>query len=186
MVLSNFYTKFHDFSMIIQVFSNSMIFPCMELFLVIFQVFLDFQSLWEPCNVILLPNELNANCIKVFQDMTVSATQADKLESMAREQSNCSLWYQFRKGRLTASNFHEITHSDTKACSSTSLLKKVMHYNASFNSYATNWGIKDEQSAIEEYIQLVSKVHTNFQVRKCGLIVNQCHTYLAASPDSLV
>ena len=35
--------------MISQVFSNSMIFPCMELFLVIFQVFHDFQSLWEPC-----------------------------------------------------------------------------------------------------------------------------------------
>ena len=26
-----------------------MIFPCMKLFLVIFQVFHDFQSLWEPC-----------------------------------------------------------------------------------------------------------------------------------------
>ena len=37
------------FSMIILIFSNSMIFPRMELFLVIFQVFHDFQSLWEPC-----------------------------------------------------------------------------------------------------------------------------------------
>ena len=26
-----------------------MIFPCMELFFLIFQVFHDFQSLWEPC-----------------------------------------------------------------------------------------------------------------------------------------
>ena len=47
-VLSYYVTKFHDFSMTIQGFSNSMIFPCMELFLVIFQVFHDFQSLWEP------------------------------------------------------------------------------------------------------------------------------------------
>ena len=43
------FKKFHDFSMLIQVFSNSMIFPCMELFFVIFQVFHDFQSLWESC-----------------------------------------------------------------------------------------------------------------------------------------
>ena len=28
-----------------------MIFPCMELFLVIFQVFHDFQVLWEPCHL---------------------------------------------------------------------------------------------------------------------------------------
>ena len=48
-VSSNYFTKFHDFSMIIQVFSNSMIFPCMALFLVIFQVFHHFQNLWEPC-----------------------------------------------------------------------------------------------------------------------------------------
>ena len=47
MVSSNYFIKF-PISMIIQVFSNSMIFPCMELFLVIFQVFHDFQSLWEP------------------------------------------------------------------------------------------------------------------------------------------
>ena len=38
-------------SMIIQIFSNSMIFPCMELILVIFQVFHDFQSLSEPCTM---------------------------------------------------------------------------------------------------------------------------------------
>ena len=38
------------FSMIIQVFfKNSMIFPCMELFIMIFQFFHDFQSWWEPC-----------------------------------------------------------------------------------------------------------------------------------------
>ena len=49
--------------MIIQVFSNSMIFPCMELLLVIFQVFHDFQSLWEPCyiNRACIPIQTSAN-----------------------------------------------------------------------------------------------------------------------------
>ena len=42
------FTKFHDFSMIFQFLSNSMIFPCMEFLFVIFQVFHDFHSLWEP------------------------------------------------------------------------------------------------------------------------------------------
>ena len=46
--LAYYFSKFHDFPMIIHVFSNSMIFPCMELFLVIFQVVHYFQSLWEP------------------------------------------------------------------------------------------------------------------------------------------
>ena len=43
------FIKFHDFSMIFPHFSNSMIFPCMELFLAIFHVFQVFQCLWEPC-----------------------------------------------------------------------------------------------------------------------------------------
>ena len=48
-VSSNYFTKFHDFSRIIQVFSNSMIFPYMKLFFDVFQVFHDFQSLRESC-----------------------------------------------------------------------------------------------------------------------------------------
>ena len=36
-----------------------MIFLCMELFLVIFQVFHDFQSLWEPCNGIISNTHYN-------------------------------------------------------------------------------------------------------------------------------
>ena len=35
----------------IQVFSNVMIFQCMDFFLVIFQVFHDFQSLWDFLSV---------------------------------------------------------------------------------------------------------------------------------------
>ena len=48
-VSSTNFPKFHDFSRIFQLLSNSMIFPCMEFLFVIFQVFHDFQSLWEPC-----------------------------------------------------------------------------------------------------------------------------------------
>ena len=51
-VSSIYFTKFLDFSMIIQFFSNSMIFSMHGTFLVIFQVFHDFQSLWEPCQCI--------------------------------------------------------------------------------------------------------------------------------------
>ena len=62
LMLSSNYTKFHDFSMIIQLFSNSTIFPCMELFLVIFQVFHDFQSLWESCNRVPINDRVFDGC----------------------------------------------------------------------------------------------------------------------------
>ena len=48
MVSSNYFAKFHDFSMIIQVFSKIHDFFIRGTFFVIFQVFREFQSLWEP------------------------------------------------------------------------------------------------------------------------------------------
>ncbi len=41
--------KFHDFSMILAFFPNSMIFPGLENAFLIFQVFHDFPGRWEPC-----------------------------------------------------------------------------------------------------------------------------------------
>ena len=43
--------KFHDFSMILAFFSNSMIFPGLENAFFIFQVFHDFPWRWEPCAI---------------------------------------------------------------------------------------------------------------------------------------
>ena len=45
----NLFHKIPWFSMIIQAFSNPMIFPCMDFFFMIFQIFFDFPSLWEHC-----------------------------------------------------------------------------------------------------------------------------------------
>ncbi len=42
--------KFHDFSMILAFFSNSMI-PGLENAFLIFQVFHDFPGRWEPCDM---------------------------------------------------------------------------------------------------------------------------------------
>ena len=53
------------FPWLFRVFSNSMIFPCMELFFLIFQVFHDFQSLWEHCwqiGSITVLNTLSSEC----------------------------------------------------------------------------------------------------------------------------
>ena len=144
------------------------------------------SNLYSVDNVVLSPEELGVKCKEVFDTINFTVLQAGKLEAMTRQQSNCSLWYQFRKGRITASNFHEVLHSDSEVSSSPSLLKKIMHYNASFSTYATEWGLKHEQVAIDKYEETLKNKHTNFQVRKCGLFVNDQFPYLAASPDALV
>ena len=50
-VSSNYFTKFHDFPMIIQVFSNSMIFPRMELFIWFFRFSMISSACGNPAYV---------------------------------------------------------------------------------------------------------------------------------------
>ena len=142
--------------------------------------------LYSTDNVILSADELKRKCVTIFDSLSVTSSQAEKVEAMTRQQSNCPLWFQFRKGRLTASNFQEIIHSDINICSSVSLLKKIMNYSSLVKTSATEWGLKSEQSAIDQYRYAVSKDHQNFKVRKCGLIINQNYPYLAATPDAVV
>ncbi len=49
--------KFHDFSMILAFFPNSMIFPGLENAFFIFQVFHDFPGRWEPCLELFVPQK---------------------------------------------------------------------------------------------------------------------------------
>ena len=69
--------------MIIQVFSNSMIFPCMELFLVIFQVFHDFQSLWEPCMTVSIQTDGQAHNVLISHRQVTKAKKAAAI---------CTVW----------------------------------------------------------------------------------------------
>ena len=48
--------------MIFQFFSNSMIFPCMELFFGIFQVFQVFQCSWEPWSMVCKLQQVSDHC----------------------------------------------------------------------------------------------------------------------------
>ena len=85
--------------MIIQVFSNSMIFPCMELFLVIFQVFHDFQSLWEPCN------GLSYSC----REGALLPFQGPPMHSLTVSRTKKGLSYSFKDHQGTLLHFSRTT-----------------------------------------------------------------------------
>ena len=77
--------------MIIQVFSNYMIFPCMEFFLVIFQVFHDFQSLWEPCYFRMLKRTSNKG-ESVGQKVEGTFSEVKDTEIRSMIDSNIAFW----------------------------------------------------------------------------------------------
>ena len=51
---------------------------------------------------------------------------------------------------------------------------------------ATRWGNLHEDTARQQYTNMLQKEHVHLQVEKCGLIVNADFPYMGSSPDGLV
>lgn len=70
---------------------------------------------------------------------------------------------------------------------SMSLLQQVCYpKTTSFKSTATTYGCAHEKEALEQYKAIISPKHTGFNVKQCGLFLDEDHPYLGASPDALV
>ena len=85
---------------------------------------------------------------EVFKEMSCSKEQAVNVEESTREQRNSKVWTKMRAGRITASNFHQICHTNP-AKPSLSLIKPIC-YGSNFQSAATYWGIRQKR-ALDEY-----------------------------------
>ena len=86
---------------------------------------------------------------EVVKEMSCSKEQAVNVEESTREQRNSKVWTKMRAGRITASNFHQICHT-SPAKPSLSLIKQIC-YGSNFQSAATDWGIRQEKRALDEY-----------------------------------
>ena len=81
-----------------------MIFPCIELLFVIFQVFHDFQSLWEPCMVDVLKFLTLVACPK-----KIKQTEQTQIRLLLKKQSDqglpCLLFWQAFLNSSCGNNF---------------------------------------------------------------------------------
>jgi len=98
--------------------------------------------------------ELLIKADEVFKEMSCSKEQAVNVEESTREQRNSKVWAKMRAGRITASNFHQICHTNP-AKPSLSLIKQIC-YGSNFQSAATDWGIQNEKRALDEYRKVCS------------------------------
>ena len=130
-------------------------------------------SLYNPKNKGLDNAQLNNACQSTYDAMTITTEEADYLEH--------------RKGRITASKFGQISHTNP-TCPSVSLLKNVMQYIKSQTRRvpALKWGVDHEDIAREEYIKLLRQKHESFECHLVGLTVNPSCPHLGASPDGIV
>ena len=118
-----------------------------------------------------------------------SKEQLDYLDKSTQLQSSSILWYEYRAGRITASNIHAVMRTSMEA-PAPSLVKKlcsdaVVNLN---HVPAIKFGRDHEDQVRSKYAAggFVTERTEQVSVRESGLHISEEHPYLAASPDGIV
>ena len=123
---------------------------------------------------------------EAFTNIRISSAQAKALEELTRQQSHSKLWYQYKAGHITASNFKNAVHTNTKKLSS-SLIKRICYPESyKFKTASTCWGLDHEKSALSEYSVQNKDKHSNFSLLESGLVINPLYPHFGATPDGIV
>ncbi|KAJ8893025.1 hypothetical protein PR048_005606 [Dryococelus australis] len=117
---------------------------------------------------------------ELFQKtLSVTAEGQDHIVQQTTGQSDCKLWHNMRRIRLTASNYRAVCRiKETTSCSS---IVKQLLYKPPLTKAATEYGRTNEWVAIRHFQQ-----ETGLAAEKRGLFVDLTHGFLGASPDGLV
>ncbi len=102
------------------------------------------------------------------------------LESIPQPEQRTKEWYEFRKNRLTASDFYYVI-DPTKSKTNDMILKKCDFEIPYISNNATSHGIKFEDIAIQIY-ETINKV----KVKEFGCIPHPTISYFGASPDGII
>ena len=118
-----------------------------------------------------------------LRQLTKSETEIHEIEQKTITQSDCALWYEERKIRLTASNFHSVAMRRTS--SNPEVLAERLLVGLTKKTKAMKFGLEKEQSAAERYIEKMKKDGKNVTVKSCGFRISKSHPFLGASADRL-
>ncbi|XP_035685431.1 uncharacterized protein LOC118422035 [Branchiostoma floridae] len=131
-------------------------------------------------------NDLTKKCEEEASRLAFSTEQVAALEKTTRLQSKSNTWFEYRAGRITASNFRAAV-STNPVSPSVSLIKRICYPEAyKFSTAATRWGCQHESTAINSYKEMQVKDHDSLKVGDSGFHIHAEHTFLGATPDGLV
>jgi len=114
----------------------------------------------------------------------IGPSEAAKLEMTTHHQSKSDLWHEERKLRITSSIMKSVCNRRPKSDVKVFLRNKL--FPKSINSLAIRYGEKNEEIAIQCYIEHQEEKGVILNVKRCGLLVNPAIPWLAATPDSVI
>lgn len=113
--------------------------------------------------------------------ITISVAQQTQLEVSTRAQSECELWHEERRKRLSSTWFYDVSRKHTPKFQYPKLVRQIL-YSSKKNLPALEYDRTHEMNAITAYHDKNEKVN----ILKSGLFVCTEHPYLCASPDALL
>ena len=134
---------------------------------------------------LLKADDLQKKAVEIFMSVSVSRTECDAIELVTQLQRDSELWEAQRRGRITASSFHDVyVLRDTT--STKSLCKRLLMPKSLSHIVAVKWGIDNEDEARQQYMQEMFSSHESFCCKSSGLVVNPLYPHLIASPDGII
>jgi YqaJ-like viral recombinase domain len=132
------------------------------------------------------------NCATDFVMPVYSESELRQIELETRGQSHSPLWFDLRKGRISASIAHDVFTRGKKliggkVCDAASVIKLITE-GTSVNPQLPSliYGRESEVEAVETYFVVQTLDHENLSVTECGLYIHQNLSFLCASPDRIV
>ena len=111
-------------------------------------------------------------------EINITEEQIALVQSSTVEQNHSKIWFRMRTGRVTASKFKAVCHTDP-AMPSLSLIVSICHPESfRFSTLATKWGCNHEKAALDEYSSICSSKHRKFYTSSAGLFVSKDHPFL--------
>lgn len=110
-----------------------------------------------------------------------------KVENRTVGQSENEMWFEHRKGRITASISHSVLKCNMNVLKPNNyIVRSVMGTAIPFSSAATEYGQNMEKVALTQYLEIMKDGHDKFLYEDSGLFVSKSSPYLAASPDGKI
>ena len=117
--------------------------------------------------------------------------QCSTIEEVTRNQSDNPIWYEQRRGRITASKFYRVcTRAEScladKAKNALALTQEIMGRNQTAQTLAMKHGLAMEPHAKRKLLEIFKANHKKVTYYETGLIVSSEFPHLGASPDLII
>ena len=111
-------------------------------------------------------HEILLECDKLINGniLEVSSELIDKIEKRTKGQYNNKEWYEYRSGRVTASNMKRVCKTSIDKPSKSVVNTVCYPRSSSISSEACNWGRDHEKDAIACFMSLECRNHANMKV----------------------